>query len=573
MLEPIFISLIKNILEVENSHKESSDNNEMLSRNWEFIFQDFDGWTVLHVSTNSSGGYWLYPMLCPVDQINDVKDNKLPNFSISPSCAAYGHVMSGDNHWLEPHWKDDIDRFNTEEIQLFFDRQYYGYPKGREHYVEFNQLITHPLDLHWAPQKNSYCSLNRLGEEIEKIKIIQNEDIELILIRRKTLDKLLYLGNWGLIRYVSFNRFNSSNPNYDESRCRTIIPKEYEAIYEIRQCGADPIEYIEFRGAEILRPKTPKNEVLSYHFDDEEDVEKKYAEFIVKDWKNNKIRRDYSISPDNFANYFIKSNLPFETSPIFFKAEVLDKYKSNPDKYELKERRISCRGGWFLETYDINEYNQVHTYAVYLARLPYQEQLYWKSYNEEPKGTISKRAYQTDFEAKWPDQESPIDILSRSLKQLSQVKIGAETIAIWSPKGGSWDSASKGLHCLTTENSNHWHDFIISLANSTNEGFQKKQLFKVASAFGNTNKQTGTLGLIKYILEHSGNSQLIPEIHGVLNDLQIKRGKGKAHGSWDTPQGSLIEDASKRLEEVISSIQKLKTFLEGLTLNLDGGEK
>lgn len=107
--------------------------------------------------------------------------------------------------------------------------------------------------------------------------------------------------------------------------------------------------------------------------------------------------------------------MPYETSPIFFKAEILDKYKNNPDKYELQERTISCRGGWSLQTYDINKYNQVHTYAVYLARLPYKEQLHWLQYNEEPKGEISERAFQTDFAAQY-SKASPLQQLKRSLK-------------------------------------------------------------------------------------------------------------------------------------------------------------
>jgi hypothetical protein len=121
-------------------------------------------------------------------------------------------------------------------------------------------------------------------------------------------------------------------------------------------------------------------------------------------------------------------------------------YKNNPDKYDLTERTISCRGGWLLETYDINEHNQVHTYAVYLARLPYKEQLHWLQYNEEPKGGISRRDFQTDFEAKFPDEKSKLQQLKESLERLGNLKVGKERHVIWSPRGGSWETASKGLY-------------------------------------------------------------------------------------------------------------------------------
>lgn len=561
MLEQQFVRLIEEIHKVRNSHVGNPDEKALLSRNWEFIFSDFDGWLVLYCSSSGRpGGYWIYPMLHPRVKVEALKE-QLPHFDIDMPSAAYGHVMSGGGkHWLEPFWGDSENSEDI-EIPLFFYRQYYGNPSGEENYYEFNQLVTHPLDLHWSPKRNSYCRIDDYGDEVEKIKIIHHMDVKLILIRTKTIEKLLYLNNWVLVRYFDFNRFNSDNPAYDSCITKVVEPKEYEAKFEIRKCNR---EYIEFRGAEIFRPTTPKEELLSWSFDDEEILEKKYADFIVHDWKNGRLLKDYSINPANFANYFTKSDLPFETSTIFFKAEVLDKYKNNPDKYELDERSISCRGGWYLETYDINEHNQVHTYAVYLARLPHKEQLHWAIYNEEPKGAISKRAFQSDFKGEFSDDVPKLQMFQMALEKLGNTGAGKEILKIWSPKGGDWSIASKGLHYVKTENSNQWHDFIIALANTANEGFQVKPLRKIAASLGNTDDKLGTLGLIRFILEASGNGDKIPVVHGVLNDLQIRRGKGKAHGTWDTPEGSLIEDADRRLQDVICAIDELTLVVESL---------
>ncbi len=563
MLEKIFLDLIEKIVQVQNSHKVSTEGDPFLSRNWEFIFSDFDGWLVLYCSTRKIlGGYWLYPMLLPNDNVEDLK-NELPEFNLHQPSAAYGHVMSGEKHWLEPSW-GNFEDFKRSEIPLFFHRQYYGRAKGKENYCEFNQIVTHPLDLHWSEKHNSYCRTDDQGDEVEIIKIINHEDVSLILVRRKVFEKLLYLGDWSLVRYFSFTRFNAESPSYDSFTRELYEPKGYDGKFEIIRCKD---EYVDFRGAQIERPSTPKEQLLSWKFsDNEEETEKKYAEFVVHDWKNKQILKDYSINPKKFANYFTKSDLPFETSPIFFKAEVLDKYKNNPDKYELDERTISCRGGWYLETYDINEYNQVHTYAVYLARLPYKEQLHWLQYNEEPKGAISKRSFQTDFEAKFPDEIPLLQQLQNSLETLGKIEVGKEGLTIWAPKGGSWESASKGLHYVNSENANQWHDFIIALANATNEGFPKKALSKIASKFGNENNQLGTLGLLKFILKTSNNEDKIPIIHGVLNDLQLKRGKGKAHGTWATPVGSLIDDANKTLQDVIHAINELTQRVEAIEL-------
>jgi len=564
MLEIPYKNLVDHILAVENSHKNDPAEAAMLSRNWEFIFQDFEGWVVLGLSTDKHQGYWIHPRLYPESRINELKQT-LPAFNFNTPSSAYSEVMQGDNHWIEPYWGEN-DSFTNSEIDLYYARHYYGRPKGQERYLEFNQVVTHSLGLEWSETKQSYCVLNDLGEETEKIKIIKDSGMRIILMRRHSLDKLLYLGKWVLIQYASFSRWRTEHPDFDTSTYTNFDPPEYEARFEIRKCGKDKLEYTEIRGAAIQRPTTPKNKLLGWDASEEEE-DKQYGEFIVQDWKNQRLLKNYSINPSNFANYFTKSDLPFETSPIFFKAEVLDKYKNNPDKYGLTERSINCRGGWELKTYDVNEHNQVHTYAVYLSRLPYKEQLYWLQYNENPKGSISKQAFRTDFEAQWPEEASPLEKLKSSLEHLSKVAIGG--VSVWEPKGGKLETAAKGLYYVHTENQSQWHDFIIALANTTNEGFQKAALTTIATKLGDVDRKLGTLGLIKYILVKTGNEAHLPVTHAILSDLQEKRGQGKAHGAWIVPEGSLIEDAKTRLRNVIEAISKLTDIFKTLSQGWD----
>lgn len=568
-----FQKLIKRISDAASLHLRDKSDAAMTSTDWEFIFGDFDGWCVLHVSTHSRSGYWMHPTLVPESQIPALKEG-LPSFNIMPSSAAYSHVTSGDDHWLEPYWRDGAS-FDSAEIELYFDRSHYGRPSGKEHYVEFNQLVTHPLDLHWSEDKQSYCRVDRYGEESEKIKLIRTEALSLYLIRRRTLDKLLYLGKWALVRYVDFRRWRSDNPPFDNSAGRLYEPTTYEGKFEVRECG-DQLDFVEFRGAQIERPKTPKELVLAWDADDEDEAEDRYANFIVYDWKNKRVLKDYSLAPKNFANYFTESDLPFEMSFLYFKADVLDKYKNNPDKFTLTGHSVDCRGAWHLETYDINEHRQVHTYAVYLARLPYREQLHWAQYNEEMKGPISKRAFEADFEGRFSDERPPkLYQLQDALLRLSRLELPQANGPIWAPKGGSWETASKGLHALNTENSNQWHDFIIALANATNEGFVAQRLRDLSKAMhlkteGEDGKLLGTLGLLKGIVDSRSPGD-VQTTHGVLNDLQQRRGMGKAHGAWKTPSGSLVEDADERLTHVTQAVERLIEILAPLAAQTSGG--
>ncbi len=325
------------------------------------------------------------------------------------------------------------------------------------------------------------------------------------------------------------------------------------------------VQCARFRGAQIERPITSKEKVFTLGLDEEEEDVKKYESFIINDWKNNRPLTDYSINPDNFSSFSIESKLPYENSLIFFDAKVLDKYKNDPDKYKLNERSIACKGGWYLKTYDINKYQQIHTYPVYLAHLPFKEQQHWKQFNEKPKGPMSERAFKTDFQGSWDYEQSKMQELKTALEALSNIIVGGN-LQIWKPNGGSWDIAFRGLHLLITENSNQWHDFNIYLANATNEGFQSGALRKIAKDFGNPDQKLQTLGLIKHILESTGNSNLIADTHKILNDIQGKRSGGKAHGDWNIPEGSLIEDAQNRLEKVTKAIKILTAFFKDLEM-------
>jgi hypothetical protein len=53
----------------------------------------------------------------------------------------------------------------------------------------------------------------------------------------------------------------------------------------------------------------------------------------------------------------------------------------------------------------------------------------------------------------------------------------------------------------------------------------------------------------------------------VLNDLQQKRGKGKAHGAWQKPEGSLVDDAIETLDRVTEAIIHLAEFFNSFEKN------
>src|SRR6185312_15144701 len=214
------------------------------------------------------------------------------------------------------------------------------------------------------------------------------------------------------------------------------------------------------RGVQLVRSSVSREQIIRRHGYMEVE-ERQYASFIAQDWKNNVIR-EILCAPGATANYFTKSDLPFELSPAFFKPEVLLKYKADSEKYRLKGRSISCRGAWSLQTYDINDAGQVHTYLVYLRSLPYEEQLYWKSYNEEPKAPISKRAFTTDFEGEWDLEYDPLNSLIQAIGDLN-----LDQVPWWTLRA---ENLRDQLHYPVTTSADEWATEILNLDQLVVEG-------------------------------------------------------------------------------------------------------
>jgi len=79
-------------------------------------------------------------------------------------------------------------------------------------------------------------------------------------------------------------------------------------------------------------------------------------------------------------------------TPIFFSREVLVKYRNNPDKYTVSDGFMQCAGLWSLRM-DNDRSDYVVALLGDLGRLPYTEQIYWRSFNVPPDGTLSDTAF------------------------------------------------------------------------------------------------------------------------------------------------------------------------------------
>lgn len=135
----------------------------------------------------------------------------------------------------------------------------------------------------------------------------------------------------------------------------------------------------------------------------------------------------------------------------------------------------------------------MHSYVGYLARLPYEEQLYWQSFNEWPKGAISERAHKTDILGEWDTAYDPLNALKHTIRKLDK-----SPPEWWNPRG---EALSDATRYPATDSPKEWGDEILALDQFLVEGFLVKPLRKQAEAAGRKLDSTwGTLKVMQEVL-------------------------------------------------------------------------
>jgi hypothetical protein len=473
---------------------------------------------------------YMHAVLVPTAAVNPPNVEDLMKWSCNAS-SSWGIETT----FSKPHSiciMPPLDHTGTKTLdggeQLVFVRSFEG-RIGEKGYFEILQKFTHVFDLHFLETRNAYCRLDRHGDIEELIRIV---DIPakgdrfggtIVTFHRRLLDDYLTLMDFSIVRTFDITRYRPSHFGGWSNLADTQYTTEPDMFY---RSHIEPGHASYMRGCQIVHSLVSKESLIKRHDFPGPQEEKKYASFIAHDWKN-RVVKEISCAPGHIANYFTKSDLPFEISPAFFKPEVLAKNKADSEKYRLTDRSISCRGGWHLETYDINEAGQVHTYLIYLSYLPYEEQLYWKSYNEKPKAGLSKRAIDTDFEGKWNFDYDPLTSLKGALHEWDRAQV-----PWWSLRS---EKLPDQVHYPVTTSPDEWSNELLHLDQFVVEGFETKWLRTRAQQLGRTpDISWGSLSLIEECLiglsheEGDARKIVIP-----LKKVHSLRTKLKGHASGD----------------------------------------
>jgi hypothetical protein len=456
----------------------------------------------------------------------------LVNWNTMPYQSGWGEVITfgvggKKNYSLEAPFADFEPASLSSKVVPIYTLRENPLVKDREAYMEINPQITHIHDLHWVNERSAYCTLDEAGDIQEVIPIKMGGDGWLVAILEDLLLRHMLLGNYILIRFFDCDRSVINDvvvPNAtDQAATERIDEGEIYARWTpVRRGGRTVRAYM--RGFQIVRP--PKDARLRQAILDR--GRKQYSTFITHDWKH-QIVAEVSCDPENLGNYFVDSPYPYEISPAFFKREVLRKYQDDPDKYTVEEGSISCRSSWSLR-FAVNEAGQVHAYLKDLGHLPYSEQLYWCSYNEKPKGSLSEGTYRRDFLGQWYDEPEPLRDLKRLLRSFPAVNTTAGSVELWRvPEHADTDLADR-VHYLAGTSSKEWENEIVALDRFVVEGLNLKYLRRVAEELGIAHETLGSIVLLREVLTAKGIADdIVKTIFEPLKELHDLRSKFGSH--------------------------------------------
>ncbi len=500
----------------------------------QFLLNTTSGDIPLYCSLKAS---YIYAVVIPLRSLKGNYVEDLMKWQSSPSDSwryGYGFGKRGEpKHFISKPFESNHSKILEKAQPITFLRYFEG--KGdKKGYVEVSQFLTHLHGLHFMDERKAYCRLNKDGDIEEVVKILYPSDGGYVTtIEQDVLDFHLFLNRSVLVRFFDRVIYDKEVGLDQRDQQKSDFSDKTNEIYAQRGILSDQKGITNsswMRGFQIIRNGQPRKVMLARLTG--KDLEpKKYETFVAFDWKHKRIA-ELSCDPRELGSYFVKSDKPFQTSPAFFKPDVLLKYKQDPEKYTLDQRYIGCRNSWSLQSYDINKAGQVFTYLCYLGDLPYTEQLHWKQYNERPKAGISERALKTDFEGDWDLSYEPLSELKYSLEQLSQIKSQFWTCRDMSLYGQ--------LNYVISASIKEWADEIQNLDKLVIEGFNYSYLKKAGESLKCYDPKLGSIKLLDEVLKTKGiNAQEIEQIVSPLEEIHFLRTKFLAHASSTTEKDQI----------------------------------
>lgn len=414
-------------------------------------------------------------------------------------------------------------------------RHFHTYIPGR---IEVIQHFLYYYGAFWVEDKREYQAVEENGEIHTIIRHMKNsENDEVLYVNTKYLRNYLALTNSFLIRFHDHRRKFKNPMPFDRKEVSHV---DELSSYRINiYNGKDNFikGYLSFSrllGKDIIKPFEKPTARFTFE-------EEKYASFIYG-VKENGEDIEYTCNEDSLSSYSTDTGAPNYLTAVYFNKSVLLKYYSEPKRFTVTSHHFSCLSLWGIDI-DITKEGLVQVWLGDLSRLPYNEQLHWKQYNVQPRGTISKHRFEADFEAKFSAptvEESPMSYLLSSYNELNALaeKLFGGSIFLELTKND--EHYLKVVRIPLTEEWKEFDEQIQALAKIFCDSINVKLLEKVSGKIIDNKEIKGSISLLYVTLEKLGvTKENINAVIESLQAIQSIRSTGAAHRKGEKFEQSL----------------------------------
>ena len=424
--------------------------------------------------------------------------------------------------------------------RLVYPREFVGLKTDDSYYMEASQEYLHLSECHWRPERGAYCRFDENGDFDPIISVsVQDTGVTLVSFSREDLEEYVAASDSLLVRLFDFTLIRRdcfygwldfAPPEVRDSNPELVFKQR---IFPGFGSWARGYQFVSVPPNDEVWERKRRRWFGG--------GTEKGVDFLADDWRNGTVTK-ISTRPGATANYFNASGttLPFELSPAYFRPEVLNRYTADPDKYTVENRSIHCRAAWTLRSYGVNDAGQVFAYICYLRNLPYQEQLYWQSFNEKSKAGLPDDVVRPDFFGQWPSNDPPLSRVEYILRG-------------WNRESRSWwkirsQRVLDALRVPRGDSAEEWASAFQALATAVVEGFLVRPIRELLAdrgvEFGTKDQSITLLQKALAAADITDTQGDLTRLEG-LREAQRIRSKVAAHAGGsvaDTLKGEALRD-------------------------------
>lgn len=455
----------------------------------------------------------------------------------------------------------------------------------KDDYVELSQEFVLFYNLCNDKKHNKYLYLKDSGEFEEVVAI---DNINQIKVRTNYLFNFLAVKQMKLVIYfdsrfiyeVEESKAQLKSFKYEISNYKWCyfasgnVDRFSKRKYISRLCGKRIVDY----------PNKEYDDILDFPEKNE------YVEYIVGQGLDGE-NIYYSCNHNKLNNYFnANPESPLFLTPVYFKKQVLEKYYSNTSLYSIDEGCIECKGMWHLP-FDDHASNVVTVYLGDLGScLPYDEQLYWKSFNTDecPDGNtispytlelnknldykvnnkVSKVSALRDNLGSWEAESTRVDyVLVRKLRKVNNAWKSSHGWELFKSLSKDDEYIIGQIRVPLNNSQNEFDSLVGKLAKILVDSLNKNELEGALSdGVREDFKDKGSITFFYEFLKLKSFENITDNIK-VLHDIQDLRSYGIAHR-----KGKKYEKVIKRqkidkdnlAEEYLHKLRECIRFLDYL---------